>query len=721
MSQLTFGKGRGAQTAQAVQFSDLLDTLNNGMEFNDKISLEDAKLSFAMESVSDHQLSQLTHTGEQVLAVIRDVVDSQGMGEITVAQESAAAYAAFIGRDPQGYINRKVETQTVSTESVNVINPMGLSDVVEQRISLESYDQTENRNAVLYSIAYNLLSARQDEFGEALFPTITLPANEVGLQLTLDRMIVFDGYERKLSGAVESWQRKNLIRALADHTILRKEQTTIVPVVRAESLSMFVDPADVAARNIELEGEPVTTAPLKFGAKVDLLGVSQLDSLITLGVMDHTDQVDPAAGLKDIFVKVGDDVLKFDLTNLPLSNFTYNPQNENSTMQLQFNTTSLLLRPETKQVDGSDLVSLDSVVTNELIARLEIAISGTMNHNTGEMRVFANGMSVSSVSNASGESLDLAASPAKELVDLVEAAEPLGYEVQAYRTNSNIRQRGQLLDNRPWTQLYNVPVRSPIAKMRPIGQGAEHDSANLQALLTTTRFRLHNEAVTSAFRFMDQLRNYVDERDIVGEGPDVLGVGRFYVLPTFIERTIKVDEVINSTESHQRVADFKATLVNTLRDLVYRMYRDSEYRAASEALSGGLGQLPKVIIATDQVLARYLNIDGDLRLLGDDFEVVIVQTPDWRMKGKMIVTFGVFDDNRNSAINPLNFGNMIWGPEVVVNSQISRGNTTSHEMIVSPRYLFINNLPVAAMLHVEGVEEAMTNKIGITGDLNVTP
>jgi hypothetical protein len=192
----------------------------------------------------------------------------------------------------------------------------------------------------------------------------------------------------------------------------------------------------------------------------------------------------------------------------------------------------------------------------------------------------------------------------------------------------------------------------------------------------------------------------------------VLGVGRFFVRPTYFQETLDMATMVDSIKSFERAQDMQAALVNKLRDYAYRMYRDSEYKAAADALSGGISAVPVVIIGTDPVLARYLNVSGDLRTLGGEFDVRIVSTLDSRVAGKIFMTFGVFNEQRNTAPNPLNFGNMVWGPELVMTANLSRGNTYSKETVVQPRYAFVTHLPIMTTFVVNNVP-AVLNKIPV--------
>lgn len=672
----------------------------------------------AMEGLQDVQRHQLETAYSELSTAVESIyeqlfaTDNKSKG-VTAAQIEAGSIAGLLAGDYRRTMSAKLETQNVATENMSVVQPFGLADAFNQRsFALEAYDERENRNATIYSIAYNVFSARQDEFGETFFPTLVITPDQVGFGITVNLMMVYDAIERKITGNFEDFKKKNIIRAVADPTILRKEQTKIVPVHRAQSADKFVDSALIAPAPILLEGESIVTAPIAVGKKIDLLGISQTDTLLATGVQDQTDTIDPAALLTNVYAKVGDDILRFRTQNLPLSNFTYSTQNNYRVQTLNFTTTSVLVNKDSKNVDGSAMVDLAGVVTGDLIVRLELGLSGTLNIETGETTVFANTIAVHSVQNSSGELLALDAAPALAIVTAVAAGQIIGYDLQAYRTNVNRRQRGQLIDVTKYTQLYNVPLRSPIATIHPITSDGQSDASDVQALITSTRIRTSNEAVSTLINAAQLMREYVDSRDQIGVGPDILGVGRFFVRPSYFEEELDVSAVIDSLKSHERAADIQAVLINKIRDYAYRMYRDSEYKAAADALAGGIAPTPTVIIGTDPVIARYLTVTGDLRTLGGEFDVRIVSTLDHRVAGKLFITFGVFDDNRNVAPNPLNFGNLVWAPELVLTANISRGNTISKETVVQPRFTFVTHTPIMTVLSISNIPDTL-NKVAI--------
>jgi len=46
-------------------------------------------------------------------------------------------------------------------------------------------------------------------------------------------------------------------------------------------------------------------------------------------------------------------------------------------------------------------------------------------------------------------------------------------------------------------------------------------------------------------------------------------------------------------KSHERAEDIQMGIINEIRDMVYTLYRDSEYKAAADALAGGVGPIPR--------------------------------------------------------------------------------------------------------------------------------
>jgi len=702
------------RVSQPTGLNLMLQSLQSHFNADSSASSEVARASLSLESIDSSMKLALTNSVDHLGQALESIANEMGMAsEYTAAQKNAGVIAGLAAGDIGAFLRHPVNPSVVANENMSVVSTPGLADAFTQRVGVEAFDEKENRNAVMFSVAYNMQAARQDDFGEAFFPTIVVAPDTVGYSVAIRLIRVYDDLQRSITGNLDKFNKRNIIRAFIDPTILKNDLTKMIPVFRAtQNADKFVDVALIPARNLLLEGENIPTAPLAFGKDLSLLGLSQTDTLIANGVMDSTDSIDPAVALQTIYYKVGDDIISFNTLNLPLSVFSPQPQGLQRLMALAFNTTSLLLNANSKRLDKSALTTLADIVTSNYIVRLSVNVAGSVDLELANTQVFANGLKIVSIQDAAGANLSLTTGPGAALVAAVAAAVPLGYDLQAYRTNLNMRQRGQLIDTSYYSQLYPVPLRSPISALRPVSTDGATDSSDLAGLITTTRIRTSNAAVGALITAGNLLADYVDARDSAGVGPDILGVGRHILKPVYFKEPLDMLLSVDSLSSHKRAADIQATLVSKIRDAAYRMYRDSGYKAAADAMAGGVAKQPTVIIGTDPLISRYLIVEGDLRTLGGDFDVKIVSSLDIRVQGKIYVTFGQFDGSEN-APNPLHFGNMAWKPELTVVMPISRGGSTTKQLSVSPSFLHVVNLPVLTIIEVSNIPDVASLKVPV--------
>jgi hypothetical protein len=81
--------------------------------------------------------------------------------------------------------------------------------------------------------------------------------------------------------------------------------TRIVGVYNEHTKKMFVDEAVLKPIEVEVaEGRTVLTSAFKFGQRLDLLGISMSPELHDLGVVDYTDVVDPGVTMETIYVQL---------------------------------------------------------------------------------------------------------------------------------------------------------------------------------------------------------------------------------------------------------------------------------------------------------------------------------------------------------------------------------------------------------------------------------
>jgi hypothetical protein len=730
MTTLFANKNRGG-----VQPMTQLDTIVQSLrhEQNDRglafATPQVSRAAFAMEGINDTMQSELNSSVQSLNAALEHIVSEHGLRDLTQAQRDAALAAATLSGDIGGVLHSPIKHDRVSTESMKFIVPQGEDKMLDRiKPALEAYDEKENKNAVVYSVAYNMQAARQDEFGEAFYPTVVVTPDQVGYTVSIRLIEVYNEQKRPISGApTANFGRRNIVQAVIDPTILRNDQTKIVPVVNDESTGYFVPSAAVAPYSVLLSDDTaVTTAPLAIGKKFSLLGISQTEALLDTGLLDVTDAIDTQLALDAVYVQFTTggatpttEVVKFNTRQLPLATFNFAVQNTYRQMNLQYETQSLLIGPNTVLADGSASTILSAIVSGGYEARIGFSVFGSVNLELGNTELNASNVSIASIKNNSDATLDITTGTGATLAALFANAKVIGYDLDARRTNSNRRQRGQLLNTNFYNQVYTVPLLAPITIPRPMQNGDSNDSSDLAALITTTRIRTSNAAVDELLRVQDLLAettsalNTSATPNSAQDTPEIMGVSRFVVQPAYMYKPLNISTSLDSLSAHQRAADIQATLVNALRDMAYTLYVQSGYKAAADALAGGVAPVPTVIIGTDPYIARYLMVTGDLRTLGGQFDVKIVSTLNERMSGKIVMSFGDFSAERAGVPNPLHFGNMAWKPEFTVVLPMIRNGAQSKELTVQPSFLHITNLPVMGVIDVTGISAAAASKVPV--------
>jgi len=698
------------------QLTEKISQVTASRSFNDE---KIGQYAVSTESIDSNAETLLTNVYNNIETSIKSIALEFGVA-IEAYQLEAATLSGMLATNPRQVLSAKLKP--IGTDAI--IMAAGVSDGFAERpqIATEAYDERDNRNAQLHSIIYNLLASRQDDFGETYFPTLVVSPNEVGVTISAKLFYVFNDLKRSVTGSLANFGRKNIIRAYADAEILKNELTRAIPVLRNSggadaNADKFVPVADVPAWTVSV-GNNVTiqTGAVKIDTKIDLIGISQTNELLNSGIMGPSDTLDTYIKLESVFLRVTSgtgasavtDVIRMEVEEIPGSTFTYAPQGNYRRMLLAMDSDSLVLDNQTRNMAGVIPASLPELATHK--ARVHLSITGNISLDRGDCLVSGGVLNLVALRNASDQMIT--GTTFDTLAAKLTNAEVIGYTVTAFRANSNIRQRGQLLDSQIEYRVIPVMYRSPLSIIMPVVNVTSDDNSALQTLITTTGIRVSNEAVSALLRAQVSLRSYSPVANANGDLPAINAFGHLYVKPVYFEQNISLPATVDSLKSHERIKDIRAALTEKIRYFANEMYRSSEYKAAAAVLTGNTGFKPTVLVGTDPVIYNYLMIDGDLRTLGDTFDIRVVATLDTRVAGKIFLSFGVFDSSRNTSVNPLNFGNMFWSPELTVVMPVSRDGQVSKELIVAPRFLHNVNLPILTVLNVSGLPE-VTGKVAV--------
>ncbi len=703
--------------SKKVGLQSVIDNIKNQTSGAPVVTQELSRISVSMEGISssDTRLGDLESAKNQLHSVLlTSLRDLTATAEMSISQEQAAIIAAFQSGAVKEALAKPVATFAQLSALKNDYTEVmpALSGGMEKRqYSAEAFDEKSNKNVMAFSMVYNALASRQDEFSSAFFPQSIQSPDQLGFSVDVRLVEVISDVRHQVTGAVTDFSRKNIIKALIDSSILRNDITKVTPIVRTGETDAYFA-ADVGTRSVVVGTETVTTGALAIGKKFSLLGISQTEASVASGLFDSTDSLDPAMSLATIYIKLADNhVLGFAVANIPTAAFNQAIQGNARQVSLNFSTNTLTVTGEKKTTAGAALDGKADIGTHKVV--LSAGAVGSVNTQEGTTLINALPVELVRVEDNTGTVIGTGGGAGKTIADLFKDATVIGYDLKAYRTNSNRRNRGQLIDTRTVSYLYPVPVLPPITALRPIGAGDANDAALLNSLISTTQTRASNDAVTRILETRDILKELADTVAKGGVEAELFGAGARLVTPTYLEENIDVETSIDSLKSADRANDVSALLINKIRDLAFRMYQSSGYKAALDVTSGNLGAKTVVIIGTDQTTARYLTLNGDTRLMGDGFDFKIVASQDERMKGKIVVTFGDANSFIDGTPNPLHFGTMAWKPELTLMMPITRNGNIAQELTVQPMYRHVVNLPVMGFIGVTNIEKIIADKVTI--------
>lgn len=720
-NQLTKQKSPLATLAQKI--GTLIK--EGGGTFKDK-DLTKGILSF--ESLGGVELDNITATADQYTGDLKQMFADMHISteDYTDAQWKAGVITMMAAGNPVAYANEAYAFKTPKASGGNVIDGLntGMGHRAERSIAMEAFDDRELIANLPFSTVFNIQAARQNEFGEAFYPTVVVTPDQASIDITVRRSMVFNDVKHELSGKPMDFHRRNLVEAVIDSSVLANQSTRVVPVYVAAGPSTNVDKfSTVVGTTTEVvSGESVLTRPLKPGIQLNLLGLCQTAAVQATGQLDNTDTLDHRINLSELYISItsatvaGPDttnIVKFDTLRLPRSQFQKSAEGYDREMMLNFVTVDLPLTGLTKNIAGVQSPTLAYLTGARAgwIVRLAINVTGQANLELGNISVGNTPIYIESVFNRIDEDTIVQITDATELANLRAEFPTItldSYKVQATRSNINRRTRGIQVTSVDQNERYTLPLGQPITCPNPITN--TRTSTDMAAPITAARIINDNNAVTKLLEYASMLSALELSKDYTVPVPAIEGIGRLMIRPFYEEVDLDLLEVTASLKSTERAADISAAFVNKVREMSYRAYRDSAYQPALDAATGGTGEKPTLLIGTDPVILRHLIVTGDTRTASIAFDHKIVSSYDQRVRGKIFMTF--VRENLTGP-DPLTFGCMGWMPELATNVNLTRNGAVVNETMVQPRSLHINTLPILMVINVINLDKAVGDQLPV--------
>jgi len=481
-------------------------------------------------------------------------------------QVDAAIKIAALALDPAGYTAKMSNLESsggngtlLSSESA------GIQDIIDATtLSTESFDSQDLNNALQQSVALNLFASRQDEFGETFFPTIVIDPTKSGITVTTELVRLYTDFQRSTSGTPDrsKFNKVNLAKAVYDNSIFGIDRNRAIPVSRADNASVL----NTALEHIDTStGTDIVTAPIKVGEEVSLLGISQTDAMLAAGTADTTDALDQTVRLDKVYAKltstdangaVTTEYLGLDVSLLPGSNYTYSTQGHNKDLILNFSSTGIVINTSSTLATTGGTTAASTILgalPPGYTIKLNLKLSGEGNTQYGDIALYANALSIYEIYDASGNRVSTSSADYATISAALANLTIDSYDVIAYRTNSNLRTRGQLVTADTETIIYDVPLRSGITVIAPVSNinGAGGDTG-LIGQIQTTGFRMSSDAVRSLINFDGGLTQVV--KDGV-TSTAVIGIGSYHVNPYRSELSLDLTTLVDSESSSERADD----------------------------------------------------------------------------------------------------------------------------------------------------------------------
>lgn len=683
------------------------------------------KLGVEHESLVKDQPEQyelLTKKAKDIDDMILNVIQMaeishESYTDVQLALARQAAQFSIAGGD----VGKKIAEAVVKSGHSNLTpTDLGLDYALSHEdfaVALESYDGQKQNNPFILSVLYNFTFASQDEFVEAFFPSVPLDPTTSDIVIEVSFVSLMKEFYRDINGssAKDKFNKIPLIKAIYDANIFDTDKTLIVPVLRDSNRELFLE--DEKYESTE-SLETVVTAPLVFGKKIDLIGISQSDLELSKGKADNTDALDRSLVLSKLYYSIEDagveEMFAYDLRETADTSFIYYPAGHEKDMMLKFTNNTLVIHTGTTTTSkGTASNILNKLPANYTIG-FNVKVYGDANTQHGDVELSAaGGVTIKYIQNAAGQRVPSTDATYKSIADVINKITLRGYTLTAHTTNSNLRRRGQLLTVDTMRKPFPVCWRSGFTIMGPIKSETGTDNDINSRILGGAQALGAKMSVIGVSKLLGDIETLkyltndgTKQVDRTEFETGFLGMGQYLLEPTYYERDINLTTIVDGTNSSSRDDDIRNSLLQAIYNAGMELFLKSDYGIVfDKGLVTTEAARPTLILGTDPNIKRLLVRDKDTIQLGNTFDVRVVSTFDQRIAGKIIFSFGIFDAQRNSVPNVMNYGYTATSAAIVYDTIRDTNNQTSREITSHPRFTHYTNIPVIGMFTVTGIEQ----------------
>ena len=690
--------------------------------------------SFEASGVLETQIEDVTQTIGNVVNGIQTTLSDEKV-TMTDAELDNVRQSIAIAQNPQAYWNAAKEAR-----DANAVIPSIAGDIDVGRVALstQSFDQNQMMNTMQHTVSYNLNPEKQSKGVELFFPTIEMGAGENNLTLDVHLLTVFQDKNLEVTGKSERERKqRNILKGLRNAEILRTDTTALVPVFRTgENEDVYVDQTVFRPYSFtNAQGESITTSAMKFGEEHNIIGLSQTDRQLALGNASFRDQIAANPKLKTLILDVdGKGVAFGNLNMLAASVFTYSQTGDSEGISLNFEGNTFKLDAATVDQDNQPITALQVLKDKNIEVLLKFQVTGSGNTDYGTVSLAAMKVTVDRIrpmavaGQPRGADWDLTTVESKAVITALADVALVGYELEATKTNSDIKEHGLILDDRVRRIIYGVCLHSPISVIKPVDEKiAVSDSQRVDRLIQTSYIRRTNAGVDAIYNILNVLKSMPQDMPTSEIfATDAMGVvGQWFVKAYVRDITLNVKDTVQSMQTSDRLANAFSVINNLMMTESAQAYTRSEYAAVAEITNVGNGRFkPHVIAMADPFTRAFIFREGDSRLLGDAFDCTIEECSDDRLVNKnqdgeygtIFMSFGV--PKSGSTLAHLHFGNTLSKQDIPRIVSRARDSSYAHEVMVQPWFSHVWHLPILIRIVVKDLKAAIDTRIPFAVKVN---
>lgn len=678
----------------AANFTDALNVGNENLDTATATQLQDYVTS--CESIATAAITALG--GDNVLTTAQKAAGNYIASIAAAQREGQKPNVAFLGAMDFGHESMK-DTTTYN----NLVQ------------SFEAFDGQLTKNTLSYSIAFNILASRQDEFGESFYPTLTLDPTNAGFEVEVSYAYLIKEFQHKLNGSAitkSTYPKVPLLKNLFNSEYMEGDANKLVPVYRAENASLLLAEG---VRDDKTTGDAIQTAPIKAGVTASIIGLSMSDKLLDKNaVLDMTDAVDRGAVLTKIVLKLGADMFKFDVTR-EASRLFVDKQVGGADAHVKetimnFKSESIILDTAAPKKINGTVSTIFAGLPESYKIKFNVSLTGELALDTGNISVAATKVEINSIMTSSG--VVLASDSAeyiavKTALGTINAQSFLAYDVDAFLTNSNTRMKGMRLTYESQVKKWSCPLKMGVTLQVPVvnAMGTNNDVDKIAQHISAVHIKISYDAVKTLVSYANELKLVTSaefDTGVVFSDTPTFEI----ITPTYVEEEFEAAKYVDSLRSSQNVEDLQAALGNKIKTMVLAAYISSNYNIVHQSKYGA-DKRPGVLIGTDPTIASWLSQGTGIDLGKDFTDVKIVSTPNPAMKGKITIVFDPDSSKQAEAFEEMKFGYCLWSPTILVDLQKTlAGGAVAREIHNIPRYKHINLMPVMMQLNVVNLNTA---------------